>query len=166
MDIFKQIPEELDQFAGDLVLAVIGEDERPLRASNAWIDWRLYGSISELIKAGHFTGKLGEKCMVPTYGRFLFDRLVLLGGGTLFDDLVYPSSESGQERWREIAQLVDSTIQSLKVDRIGISLPRFDLTDHERALVSTLQNSRLPTATSLFISRALDRNGGAAQSLQ
>jgi hypothetical protein len=61
VQIFKKIPEELDAFQGDVVLAVIGEDERPLQAANSWIDWRLYGSLSELLIRQVFTGKFGEK---------------------------------------------------------------------------------------------------------
>ncbi|MDB5038196.1 MAG: cytosol aminopeptidase [Bacteriovoracaceae bacterium] len=154
MFVFKQIPVDLDTFDGNMILAVVGEDERPLRAANAWLDWRLYGSISELILRGLFHGRLGEKCLIPTYGKFKFDRLVLVGGGNLFDDSVYPTIENGSIRWNEIADLIDRTIQSLKVEKIGLSLPRFDLADHERALLKTLQASRLPGNTSLFMSRA------------
>ncbi len=153
MFVFKQIPQDLDTFDGDMVLAVVGEDERPLRAANAWLDWRLYGTISQLMVKGHFSGRLGEKCLLPTYGKFKFDRMILVGGGNLFDDSVYPTAESGLTRWNEIADLVDRTIQSLKIEKIGLSLPRFDLADHERALLKTLQSSRLPGTTSLFVSR-------------
>jgi hypothetical protein len=154
MFVFKQIPADLDQFTGDMVLAVVGEDERPLKAANSWLDWRLYGSISQLLIQGLFTGRLGEKCLLPTYGKFKFDRLILVGGGNLFDDSVYPTAESGSTRWMEISDVIHRTIQSLRVEKIGLSLPRFDLQDHERALLKTLQSTRLPTGTSLFLSRA------------
>lgn len=153
MFVLKQIPTDLDAFDGDMVLAVVGEDERPLRAANAWLDWRLYGTISDLLIQGRFSGKLGEKCLLPTYGKFKFDRVVLIGGGNLFDDTVYPSIESGLVRWNEIADLIEHTASSLKVEKIGLSLPRFELADHERALLKTLQSSRLPGTTSLFVSR-------------
>ena len=39
--IFKKIPEELDGFDGDLVISIVGKDEVPLRATNAWLDWQL-----------------------------------------------------------------------------------------------------------------------------
>ncbi len=161
MFVFKQIPQDLDSFEGDLIIAIVGEDERPLKAANSWLDWRLYGLITELIVQGRFSGKLGEKCLMPTYGKFKFDRLVLVGGGILFEDVVYPSESGGIQRWNEIADWIEKTIQPLRVDRVGLSLPRFDLIDHERALLKTLQASRLPSNTSLFLSR-MSQNTGAA----
>lgn len=154
MKVFKKIPLELDQFDGQVVVAVVGQDERPLRATNAWIDWRLFGSISELLVRDLFKGELGEKCLVPTYGKFSFDRLILLGGGNLFDDSVYPASEQGRERWMKIGALIDDTIRHLKVERVGLSLPRFDLVDQERALLANLEASPLRADTALFVSRA------------
>ena len=67
--------------------------------------------------------------------------------------MVYPSEESGKERWMTIGNNISETIQSLKVETIGLSLPRFELADHERALLRTLKATRLPSTTSLFISR-------------
>lgn len=162
MLVFKKIPEELDAFEGDVVLAVIGEDERPLLATNAWLDWRLYGAISELIQREVFSGKLGEKCMMPTYGKFKFDRLILLGGGDLFESGVYPTEDIGQARWQNIAELIDQTIRPLKIQRLGLSLPRFDLADHERAVLKSLQQSRLPGDTHLFMSRAIQYSTAAS----
>jgi hypothetical protein len=154
MLVFKKIPDELDSFDGDLVAAIIGEDERPLQSTNAWLDWRLFGSISELINRGIFTGKLGEKCLMPTYGKFNFDRLILVGGGELFDGISFPSTEEGLSRWNTIADIVNETISSLNVEKIGLSLPRFVAADQEKALLKCLQSSHLPVSTNLFMSRA------------
>lgn len=154
MEIFKKIPEELDAFQGDVVLAVVGEDERPLRAANAWIDWRLYGTVSELLKREIFTGKFGEKCLMPTYGKFQFERLILLGAGPLIESSTSPSDDVGQTQWRQLAELIDQTIRSLKVRTLGLSLPRYEIAEHERALLKTLQLSTLPTNTHLFMARA------------
>lgn len=154
MKVFKKIPQELDAFKGELVVAVIGEDERPLKSTNAWIDWRLFGSVSELIVRQMFKGELGEKCLIPTYGKFSFDRLVLLGGGNLFDDTVYPASEGGRDRWLKIGALIDETVRHLKVDKLGLSLPRFELVDQERALFQSLEASPLRADASLFVARA------------
>lgn len=154
MLVFKQIPGELDAFDGDLVLAVVGEDERPLRATNAWLDWRLFGSLSDLLIREVFQGKLGEKCLLPTYGRFLFDRVVLIGGGLLFDPTSSPEYEKGQQHWRSITRELEKTIQDLKVDKIGLSLPRFETGEQEKALLKHLQSTELPTKCSLFLSRA------------
>lgn len=155
MIVFKKIPEELDQFDGDLVIAVVGADERPLQASNSWLDWRLYGALNDLLVRGLFRGELGEKCLLPTYGKFKFDRLILLGGGNLSDQDALPTFEHGQIRWNQISDHIEKTIRSLKVRKIGLSLPRFDLQDDERAVLQQLQASSLPHETSLFMARAL-----------
>jgi hypothetical protein len=154
MEVFKKIPEGLDTFTGDLVVAVVGEDERPLQSTNAWLDWRLFGSLTDLLVKELFTGKLGEKCLVPTYGKFQFDRLVLIGGGSLFEEALYPTDEAGKTRWNAIADLIEQTARSLKVEQFGLSLPRFELVDHERALLKALQLSKLPSDTTLFMARA------------
>lgn len=154
MQIFKRIPEELDAFKGDIVLAVVAEDERPLRAANAWLDWRLYGTLSDIISRGIFNGKFGEKCLLPTYRKFHFNRLILLGGGPFFENSISPVDEVGQRQWAELAILIDQTIRSLHVNTLGLCLPRFEIADHERALFKTLQSSPLPSSTHLFMARA------------
>lgn len=154
MNVLKKIPEDLDQFDGQIIVAVVGSDEKPLRSTNAWLDWRLYGSLTELMVRGIFKGELGEKCLVPTYGKFSFDRLVMLGGGELFDDSAYPTSEAGKERWVKIGSLIDETLKSLNVTRFGLSLPRYDLVDQERALLQHLEASHLNASATLFLARA------------
>ena|GEM_PF-4839639 len=152
--MFKKIPEELDAFEGDVVISVVGKDERPLRSTNAWLDWRLYGTMSELIVREVFKGELGEKCMLPTYGRFQFDRLIMLGGDTLFDEEGVPNTNEGSERWREVMQCLEQTLNSLKVTRVGLSLPRYEAAEQERLLLKILKEAQLPDRTSLFLSRA------------
>jgi hypothetical protein len=154
MLVFKKIPEELDQFEADLVVAVVGSDEKPLRSTNAWLDWRLYGTLTELMSRGLFKGELGEKCLLPTYGRFKFDRLVLLGADEIFHVHSLPSDEEGSRRWTKIAHILESTVGSLNVSRVGVSLPRYEVAEHERALMRILQSTQLPKSTSLFLSRA------------
>lgn len=154
MLIFKKIPDELDAFEADILISVVGSDEKPLRSTNAWIDWRLFGSLTELMARGLFKGELGEKCLLPTYGRFRFDRLVMIGADEIFNVHALPSDEEGAQRWRKIAQVLEQTVESLKVDKIGISLPRYEVGEHERALLKILQSARLPSNTSVFLSRA------------
>ena len=153
MQVFKRIPEDIDAYQGDLMIAVIGSDEKPLRSTNAWLDWRLFGTLSSLISRNLFHGHLGEKCLIPTYGKFDFDRLILLGGGPLFEESLYPTSLQGEEHWRKIGIAIDETARSLKVDRFGLSLPRYDLIDLENAAVKNLSSSVTGQA-SFFMSRA------------
>jgi hypothetical protein len=154
MMVFKRIPEDLDEFSGEMVIAVVGSDEKPLRASNAWLDWRLYGGLNLLLAKEYFKGEFGEKCLLPTYGRFQFDRIVLLGAGDLFRPEAWPETPSGQDLWRNIIQLIEATLQSLKVKNVGLSLPRYELVDQEKALLKLFERAKLPGEMSLFMSRA------------
>jgi hypothetical protein len=165
VQVLKKIPEDLDAFEGELVVAVVGKDERPLRSTNAWIDWRLYGSLTNLLAKGLFQGELGEKCLLPTYGKFSFDRILLIGGGDLFEADVYPTSDRGRERWMSIGAQIDETLQSLRVEKVGLSLPRFDMADHERALLQSLQASPLRADIRLFVARATQTYGAAGLSM-
>jgi len=152
--VFKKIPEELDAFEGEVILAVVGKDEKPLRSTNAWLDWRLYGVLTELMVRGVFQGEMGEKCLVPTYGRFGFDRLILLGGDTLFDEEGVPNTEEGARRWKTLLGHLEVTLRSLKVSKVGLSLPRYEAAEQERLLLKLVREAELPKQTSLFLSRA------------
>ena len=153
MLVLKEIPKDLDAFEGDLLVTVVGEDEKPPRACNAWLDWRLYGTLSSLLVSGYFEGKLGEKCLLPTYGKFKFDRLVLIGGGLLFQE-----TESSLNQWAAILEHIRITTESLKVERLGLCFPRFLVADAEKALLKAIQESHLPFQTSVFVSRAPTRH--------
>jgi len=165
VNVLKKIPEDLDQFEGQIVISIVGSDEKPLRSTNAWLDWRLYGTLTELMVRNLFKGEIGEKCLVPTYGKFNFDRLVMIGGGNLFDDSVYPTSEAGRERWLKIGSSIVETLNALKVDKFGLSLPRFELVDQERALLSHLEASELKSDATLFLARAAQNFSPAGVSI-
>jgi hypothetical protein len=152
MLVLKEIPRDLDSFEGDLVVTVVGLDERPPKACNAWLDWRLYGTLSSLLVTGYFEGKLGEKCLLPTYGKFKFDRLVLIGGGHLFQ-----SEEAPVAQWVEILEHIRLTTESLRVERLGLCFPRFTVSESEKNLLKAVQDSHLPFQTSVFVSRNAGR---------
>ncbi|TVQ78503.1 MAG: hypothetical protein EA369_06650 [Bradymonadales bacterium] len=152
--VFKKIPDDLDAFEGELVIAVVGSDEKPLRATNAWLDWRLYGSLNTLVAKNYFNAALGEKFMLPTYGRFQFDRLVLLGGGPVYQSDAWPDTQAGRDLWRKLISMIEEALSSLKVSRVGLSLPRYELADQETALLKLIERAQLPNEISLFLSRA------------
>jgi len=97
---------------------------------------------------------LGEKCMIPTYGRFGFDRIIMLGAHNLFDEEGVPNTEEGRERWRKVLRSLEETIRSLKVSKVGLSLPRYEAAEQERLLLKIIREAQLPEKTSLFLSRA------------
>lgn len=154
MLVFKKVPEELDAFQADVLISVVGKDEKPLRSTNAWIDWRLFGSLTSLLHRGVFKAELGEKCLLPTYGRLAFDRVIMIGGDNLFDEEGVPNTVEGRDRWKAIMASLEKTIDSLKVNKVGVSLPRYEAAEQERILLKILNEADLPERTSLFLSRA------------
>ncbi len=57
-------------------------DERPLRDSCGWIDWRMNGALSRLLLQERFAGAFGENLLTATQGRLPFRRVFLFGLGS------------------------------------------------------------------------------------
>lgn len=146
--LLKKIPEDLDAFEGDLVVSLVGEEERPLRGVNAWLDWRLCGLLNELLLKGYFKGEWCEKCLVPTRGKFKFDRILLIGGGKTFET---PATELGKNQWNELSLFIQQTAQRLKVKHVGLSLPR-QMPQDEKALFHFFEKNF--SSADLFIPRS------------
>jgi hypothetical protein len=66
---------------GDAMLVPLPEDERPLRGDAGIADWRLVGTISDLVASGFCSGRLGEATLVPAGGRLAAERILLFGVG-------------------------------------------------------------------------------------
>lgn len=72
----------LDSLAGyDAVCVLITEDERPLEGTAGFVDWRLGGALSRVLKSGFFVGSPDEKLLVPTDARLPAPRLFVMGLG-------------------------------------------------------------------------------------
>ena len=54
---------------------------RPLKGQAGMVDWRLNGSLSELILKDRFDGKRGEALLMPLNGRLPAKELLVLGLG-------------------------------------------------------------------------------------
>ena len=50
--------------------------------------------------------------------------------------------------------MIESTLQSLKVKKIGLSLPRYELAEQEKALLHLFERAKLSEDVALFVSRA------------
>ena len=91
------------------------EDERPLRGSSGWVDWRLNGRISSLVMDKRLTGDWKETTLIPSRGRIAPRMILLLGLGR--------TKEYSSIRLRELfAHLLD-TIKDLRACSICLSLP-------------------------------------------
>ncbi len=65
----------------DGAVAVVFQDERPLKGTASRADWRLSGFLSRLLMGGKFSGERGEWLLVHTQGRLPYTHLFLVGLG-------------------------------------------------------------------------------------
>lgn len=74
--------EALDGLEGiDALCLFVGEDERPLRGTAGYVDWRLCGALSRVLQEGFFTGAQNDSLLLPTSGRFPIWRIFVIGIG-------------------------------------------------------------------------------------
>jgi hypothetical protein len=71
----------VDALDVDAVCCFLTEDERPLSGAAGFIDWRLSGGLSRVLKAGFFAGAPGEKLLVPSAGQVPAPKLFAVGLG-------------------------------------------------------------------------------------
>jgi hypothetical protein len=75
-------PGSVVEAPADTILALVPEDERPLRGDAGLIDWRLCGLISEHLRSGYVTGQLGEAVLLPGDRPLSPARILLVGAGS------------------------------------------------------------------------------------
>ena len=102
---------------GDLLVAPIFSDVRPLRGAAGLLDWRLNGHLSERLREERYTAARGERLLLPT--RRLPWRAVLalgLGASRDFDD----------DRFRDALDTAFTVMKGLGVSTAAASLPGRD----------------------------------------
>ncbi len=72
-------PARIDGVDG--AVAVVWQDQRPLKGLATHADWRLNGFLSRLVMGDKFSGKAGDWLLVHTQGRMPFTHLFLVGMG-------------------------------------------------------------------------------------
>ena len=82
--------ERVDDQECDLLVTGFFKDERPLKESTGWIDWRLNGMLSQLLIEKRLTGEWEEATLIPSQGRILPKMILLLGLGEVkkYSDLL------------------------------------------------------------------------------
>jgi len=73
--------DSLDEAENQLALILTYEDIRPLRGQAGLVDWRLNGTLSQLILNNKFQGQMGEALLMPSAGRVGTKELMILGLG-------------------------------------------------------------------------------------
>jgi hypothetical protein len=99
----------------EAVLAMIPEDERPLRGEAGQLDWRLDGEISRLLESGYVTGSREEAALLPGGPMIGAVRVMLIGVGG-GDDL------AGRNLQRALRAVLPKLV-ALRVHRVALALP-------------------------------------------
>ena len=107
--------EEPDVQRCDVIVTGFFEDERPLKGSSGWMDWRLNGMLSRFLIEKRLTGNWQEKILIPSQGRVMPRMILLLGLGKV--------KEYSYLRLRELSPYILEVLKKLNTSSICLSLP-------------------------------------------
>jgi hypothetical protein len=110
--------EAVDFQECETLVAGFFSDERPLRGSTGWIDWRFNGTISSALIQEWLTGDWKETTLIPSQGRVGAATVLLVGLGRQ-KDYSYP-------RLRELCPYLFETLKRLKTSSVCLSFPGED----------------------------------------
>jgi hypothetical protein len=107
--------ERVDVQECDVLVTGFFKDERPLKGSSGWIDWRLNGMLSRFLMDRKLTGDWKEMTLIPSQGRIMPRMILLLGLGEV--------KEYSYLRLRELPPHLLKTLKKLDTSNICLSLP-------------------------------------------
>ena len=107
--------ERVDVQECDVLVIGFFKDERPLKGSSGWIDWRLNGMLSRFLIERKLTGEWKETTLIPSQGRIMPGMILLLGLGKV--------KEYSYLRLRELSPHLLETLKKLGASSVCLSLP-------------------------------------------
>lgn len=107
--------EAIDLQECDVLVTGFFQDERPLRGSSGWMDWRLNGVLSRFLIEKRLTGDWQETTLIPSQGRVMPRMILLLGLGKV--------KEYSYLRLRELSPYLLETLKRLNTSNLCLSLP-------------------------------------------
>ena len=107
--------EGVDLQECDVLVTGFFKDERPLRGSSGWMDWRLNGMISRFLTEKRLTGDWKETILIPSQGRIMPRMILLLGLGNV--------NEYSYLRLRDLFPYLLETLKKLNTSQVCLSLP-------------------------------------------
>lgn len=110
--------ESIDLQDSDLLVTALFKDERPLRGSIGWVDWRLNGVLSRFLIENRLTGEWRERTLIPSQGRVSPKAILILGLGKV--------KEYSYLSIREVVPFVVETLKNLRASNLCFSLPYGD----------------------------------------
>jgi hypothetical protein len=110
--------ERVDTQDCDLLVTGFFRDERPLKGSSGWIDWRFNGMLSQLLVENKLTGDWKEATLIPTQERIVPRMILLLGLGEV--------KRYSSLRLRELSPHLLNTLRKLGWSNVCLSFPYGD----------------------------------------
>jgi hypothetical protein len=107
--------ERVDVQECDVLVTGFFVDERPLKGSSGWIDWRLNGMISRFLIEKKLSGDWKEMTLILSQRRIAPRMILLLGLGE--------TKEYSYLRLRELAPHLLATLKKLGTVNVCFSLP-------------------------------------------
>jgi len=107
--------ERVDVQECDLLVTGFFSDERPLRGSSGWIDWRFNGKFSRFLIEKNLSGDWSETILIPSEGRVMSRMVLLLGLGQM--------KEYDHLRLSGVAPRLLQIVKRLEESDICLSLP-------------------------------------------
>ncbi len=107
--------ELMDVQECDVLVGGFFQDERPLKGSIGWMDWRLNGTLSRFLIEKRLTGDWPETLLIPSQGRMRAPMILLFGLGKV--------REYSYLRLREIFPCLLEAVKKLKSSSICFILP-------------------------------------------
>jgi len=110
--------ESIDLQESDLLVTALFKDERPLRGSIGWVDWRLNGVLSRFLIENRLTGEWRERTLILSQGRVSPKAILILGMGKI--------KEYSYLSVREVVPFVVETLKNMRASNLCFSLPYGD----------------------------------------
>jgi len=107
--------ERVDVQECDVLVVGFFSDERPLKGSCGWVDWRFNGMLSQLLMENKLTGDWMETTLMPSQERILPRMILLLGLGEV--------KRYCYLRLRELASYLLKTLRKLGWINVCLSFP-------------------------------------------
>ncbi len=142
--------EGLDALGGvDALCLFVAEDDRPLPSTAGYVDWRMCGALSRVLKGGLFTGVKDDWLLLPSDGKLPVPRIFVVGLG--------PRKALDAAGLGEALGNAARVLAKAKVDSVGLG-PRSGL--NKEALGAALASAARVLAKAKVESVALEIPGG------
>lgn len=121
--------ESLDALADlDALCVFVGEDDRPLKGAAGFLDWRMSGGLSRILKQQFFVGALGDCLLLPSGGRIGVPRIFAVGAG--------PAKGLDRERLRRVLTDAAERLSKAQIRSVALEVPAVPgLSDEDRSAV-------------------------------